>query len=157
MLILAIFSKSSGAHLLERLHLNDACVIDDDVEAAQFARSGRNGLEDLVAVADVDARHHAPAAEGADLLGDLGGRSLVQIGDADIGAVPRQPKGNRPTDPLSAAGDQGHLAVDTHIVSSRGHGPHTWPVAVTAVRRANASRGMGRWCSRRSRSVWSSR
>lgn len=86
------------ADIVERLHLCDAGIVDDDVEAAQFLFGVLDGGKDLVAVADIRREGRSLDAMGLDL--GLYGLELVglDVDQRQIGAVPGQPQRYAATD-----------------------------------------------------------
>ena len=97
--------------------VDDARVVDDDVDAAELALGLQDRLGHVVVVAHVADDRQRVAARGADLLGGRVDRSLELrvrgVGlreQGDVRAVPRRAQGDGEADAAAAAGHQNRLA-----------------------------------------------
>src|SRR6266481_8998820 len=79
-----------ACNLQEWLRLGDAGVVDQHVDSAQLAHRTRDELLDLVVVTHVGAAEENAAPELFDLIGRGRGRFLVDLGEANIGALARK-------------------------------------------------------------------
>ena len=103
------------AHLEERHARVDPRVVDEDVEATQRVDDARDHLLRLDGPRDVGLHHHGTDAGLADLLHRLlGRRAIIEVIDADIGAVAGEREGDGPPDPLLGAGDERDLSLEPH-------------------------------------------
>ncbi len=112
--------------------VDDARVVDDDVDAAELALGLEDGLGDVVVVAHVAHDRQCPAARGADQLGrgmhralELGVRGVGLREQGDVRAVPRRAQGDREADTAAPARHQDGLAGELlvgHGVSSESAG-----------------------------------
>jgi hypothetical protein len=84
------------------------CVVDEDVQAAQFGHGAGDGLFAERRIADVAGNQQSAAAFVADSLFSLSGVGLFdwQIDNGDVGAFAGKQDGHGATDARVAAGDE---------------------------------------------------
>src|SRR5208282_631567 len=104
--------------LQERLRLGDAGVVDQHVDSAQLARRTSDELLDLVVVTHVGAAEEDTASELFDLTGRGLGRFLVDLGEADIGALARKAQRYLLADSASRSAHQYNLILKRHDSTS---------------------------------------
>ena len=101
---------------------SDTGIIDQDVEATQFADRPINGVEDVVLLKDVAAHPDAAATQGFDFFDDDGRLLFIARRHDDIRPVLCQPHGNGAPNPPVTAGNDGHLSGKikhvTHVTTS---------------------------------------
>ena len=101
------------AHFKERDARVDAGVVDEDVQATQRLRHPVHHLLDLLHARHVARDESCARARLPHLCGDtLGGRPVVEIVDADVGAIASKRDRHAASDPLLGTGDQRHLSVE---------------------------------------------
>ena len=96
-----------------RLAHVDAGAVDQDVEAPQIVHGRRDQPLGRLAGADVDGERDDPAPQRA----QRGCRALELVGaprsEHQVGALHRQRPRNPQPEAAAAAGDNGHLAIET--------------------------------------------
>ena len=123
-------------------------VVQQDVDASPLLdrRVGHRLCRRFVR--NVDVQRDRLAAAGFDLLGDLLGVGVVDLGDGDLGAFGDEPQRVRAPQALAGAGDDGDLPLKSHgadasrAACARGSQPawrSMWASsrAVTASKRAS--------------------
>ena len=96
----------------QRLGDREACVVDDQVDAAEGEERRVDGRLHGGRVGDV-ARDADGDVGAAQLGGGSGGGGGVEVGDHDAGAVGGEPGGRGLADAAGPAGDQGDAAGET--------------------------------------------
>ena len=100
----------------------DAGVVDEDVEAAEFLDGPPDHVPGLGRVADIGRDADRPAAQRDDLGGDGGRSGPIDVRGRDEDALARQPEGDAPADPHRGTRDEGDLCLKAisrhHRVSS---------------------------------------
>jgi len=99
------------------LHLRDAGIVDDDVEAAQFLLGKRHGGAHLIELRHVGNEGDGAAAQRAHFGGSRVQLVLVQIHQRDIGTILGQAQGDRLADTLRGTRDQRDFSGNTHLRS----------------------------------------
>ncbi len=97
-------------------------VVDQHVDVVERLRHLGKPARDLRAIADVEDTEVRRASKPADLVGALAEVLDITVADGHVGAEARQRGGRRPSDPHRRARDDGHPAVESHIVRSESHG-----------------------------------
>ena len=119
------------AHTGEQFVANEACVVDDDVQAAEGLHGEVQCRRAGAQVADVAVERHRLAASGPDLLGHAG--RTAQIVDDHAGALACEQQRVLPAETLPAAGDHGDFSRETTCSGTR-HMPFSPPrVAATLL------------------------
>ncbi len=134
---------SSSGISVERPHGErgvQACVVDDDVDAAAALDDLGGHPLDVLLRGDV-AVSPTPSGTRRSLLGAL------QVGDDDPRALGGEPVGDRVPDALRAAGDERDLAVELHLIGENETGTRIrfccvwmsgWILARNAFQRSSA-------------------
>ena len=100
-----------GGDVFERGLLEEAGVVDQQIEPAELVDDGCDGLADALCVGEVGAEGEGVDAERRERADSLFGFGLrVAIGDGDVGAAGRQPQRDGAADALRSASDQGGAA-----------------------------------------------
>ena len=100
---------------------HDRRVVDQDVDAAERVHRGLCHRLGGLRRADVDTDADRPMALGAERLGRLRRRVVVDVGEHDRRPGLGQRLGVDHADPTGAAGDHGHLVGQVEQLCS-GHG-----------------------------------
>ena len=91
--------------------VDDAGVVDQDVDPAELGQRGADHRPDLLLVGDVGAHQQVAAAGLLDRRQHRGGHVLAQhVGDHHVGALGGERGRDLPADPPGAAGHDGDLA-----------------------------------------------
>ena len=104
----------------ERLRHRAARVVHHDVDATELAIAASTSLAMPSARAEVAGDGDGLAAEGLDLLGDIGQLIGAAGADDDVGADLRERGRDAGTDASPAGGDDRHLAVESEEIEDHG-------------------------------------
>jgi hypothetical protein len=97
-----------------------ACVVDQDVEAAEGLLGAAEREGHLLLDADVGAQEERPASARFDALDRLGSAALVDVRDGDCGALARKAERDRAADARTRTGHVRRPARKVHTRIRRG-------------------------------------
>ena len=90
-----------------------AGVIDQDVNPAEGGQRLLNHSDHLCPVRHINRLNPAFLPQPLYPIRHIFGRAGIEIGNADVGSAMSQSEADGFADPLAAAGDNGHLAVQS--------------------------------------------
>src|SRR5262249_16500308 len=114
--------EMDGQHLLpvrewkafDRMHDLDAGIADENINTPVRGDDFFHALLNLSLVGYIHSDRDPLALGLGDFLSDRPGRSLVPIGDCDLGAFPREGKRDLLPDAARGTGDNGDLVLQAH-------------------------------------------
>src|SRR5581483_931124 len=91
--------------------LSRACVVDQDIKAAEFIESGVHDLFSRIRLAEIAGDDRGCRAR---LRGDFAQGFFVARGKEDVSAFEHQAEGDGASDAATCAGDDGCLSFERH-------------------------------------------
>ena len=96
------------------MHLDDAGVVEQDVDRAQFPHGGLDHPLDGGSIGDVDGEPERAPAESLHRPHRFGKLRFAHVGERDVRPVLGHALRDGPSDPARAARDERDLSVETH-------------------------------------------